>query len=218
MTSSHLLVYLSVFAPAIPLAIGISRLKYLRPDRKCLLVLMGVALVVQLIAIIFFQNKWNNHFLYHIYNPIEVLSFLYIYQLWLSGWWKKWVFKMLMGSYLIFAILNTAFSQPFNTNNSNAVLVGSIILIILAIVFFYRILDEMNIERIEKSPQFWINTSILLYFSGSLLIIGLNPIIAEKSVELFKSVWIFHSSFNILHYILFAIGLWIKPKLTHSNS
>ncbi|MEL7531238.1 MAG: hypothetical protein AAFN10_08030, partial [Bacteroidota bacterium] len=112
---------------------------------------------------------------------------------------------------VIFALCNALWLQPALSHpNTYAILISSFFLMLFAISFFYRVISEMSLGPLEQSPAFWINASVLLYYAGSILILGLDNYLEGSLLE---SVWVFHSSFNILHYLLFAIGLWIKAKL-----
>ena len=207
------LIYVSALVPLIPLSIGLFRFSQLNRDQKILCGIMGLAFIIQVWALIYFENRWNNQFLYHFYTPLEFLGFGLIYQNWLKQWVGKKIFVALILIVILLAILNTLFLQPLEIVNSNIIILCAILLIGLAITFFYFVFTNLSLGRLEKSPEFWINTSVLLYYAGSLLILGLNNYISQASTELKTTVWIFHSSFNILHYLLFSIGLWMKPTL-----
>jgi len=206
------LLLISVLIPIVPLVIGISQFNRFENPLKTLTGLAGLALLVQVIGLVCALNKWNNYWLYQIYTPIAFLGFCYIYSKWLDDWWSRNVFISLGVGFCLFAVVNGVWLQPLSPTNLYAVWLSHLILMILSISFFYRIISEMSIANLERSPAFWINTSILLYTAGSMLILGLNHLIIARSKVLIDNVWYFHSTFNILHYLLFALGLWIKPK------
>lgn len=212
MSDSFTLSYVSAYAPALPLGIGLVFVKRLELDQKILMGVMVLSLLVQFIALMIAVPEAPNYFLYHFYTPIEFIALGYIYKLWLSDWWSKRIFDFSIVGFSGFCIINSYFFEPFDQMNSNAVLVESILLIIFSIAFFYRILEEMAVKKLEQSPRFWINTSVLLYYAGSLLILGFTNLIFEQSEELSLTIWAFHSSFNILHYVLFGVGLWLTSK------
>jgi len=217
MKDIHPLVFISVLIPLIPLGAGLIFMRRLGSDRKLLLLLMGISLLTQLIGFSYFIESENNLFIYHIYMPIEFILLGYIYKLWLSDWWKKELFDMLIWSFVAFSIFNAVFLQPLDESNSYAIFVGGICLIVFSITFFYKTLSELREDSLEKNPRFWINTSILLYYSGSLLILGMDHLLTHKSKELYATIWYFHSSFNILHYLLFTVALCLKPREVSSN-
>ncbi|MDW3648908.1 MAG: hypothetical protein R8P61_17700 [Bacteroidia bacterium] len=212
MIAVHPLFVISAFIPIVPLGIGLYAVKGLGKDRRLLLILMGLAFIVQFIAFLYFLNRENNLFIYHIYMPLEFIILGHIYKIWLINWWKSQLLDVIIWAYVLFSAVNTFFFQKFDTVNSNALLVGGVLLMIFSLAFFYRILDEMKLKSLEKSPEFWINSSILLYYSGSIIVLGMNHLIAEKSDRLIEIIYMLHSVINIIHYLLFGIGLWLKVK------
>ena len=213
MSRDHPLHIISALAPVLPLGLGLMFFRRLEKARRILLILMACSLIAQLIALDYFLDKKSNLFVYHFYLPIEVLLLGNIYKIWLRGYWKKALIETLIWSFVLFAILNTLFFQGLDQMNTHALFVAGSMLIIFAIAYFYRVLDEMKEEALEKSPAFWINTAVLLYYSGSLLILTMTRLLSAEAIKAYyHDIWFFHSCFNILMYGLFALGLWMKEK------
>ncbi len=213
MISKDLLSILSVFSPIIPLAIGTFYFSRLKKDGKILTGLMLISLIVQVLAWILSINRTNNQFLYHIYTPVEFIIFCTVYRIYLSDWINKNIFNILSIGFIALSLLNTLFYQPYYTFNSLTSFAENMLLIMMAILFFYRALDTYKVESVEKSAPFWFNTSVLLYYSASLLILGFMQVISLASESTVRYLFSIHSVLNILHYFLFAISLWINRKV-----
>lgn len=204
------LIGFSVWMPLLPFSIGLVGYSKLTQEQKWLTLLMGIALIVQVLGLHLSLSQIGNQLLFHLYTPIEFIILSLIFQKWLAGWWDKRVFYGLGVGFVGFAIANAIWLQPAESQtNTYAILLASVCMIVFAISFFYRVISEMSLGPLEQSPAFWINASVLLYYAGSILILGLDNYLEGSLLE---SVWVFHSSFNILHYLLFAIGLWIKAR------
>lgn len=212
MIEIHPLVYISVLIPLVPLVMGLIFRQRLGSDRKLLLLLMGISFIMQVWGFSYFVESENNLFIHHIYMPIEMILLGYIYKIWLSDWWRSEIFDFLIWSFVAFSIFNSAFLQSLEESNSYAIMIGGICLMVFAIGFFYKTLSELKDDSLEMNPRFWINTSILLYYAGSLLILGMDHIIIQKPKAFYTTIWYFHSTFNILHYLLFTIALCLKPR------
>lgn len=202
----------SALVPIVPLLVGLFRWRQLELSQRYLTVVVGLAFVVQVAGLISALNQWDNYWLYQFYTPLAFLCFLGIYRIWLRGWWSSKTFMALGGVFCLFALINAIWIQPAQPHTLYAVWLSHVVLIVLSISFFYRVISEMKLGPLEQSPAFWINTSALLYTAGSMLILGLNHLILLRSEVMVNNLWYFHSAFNILHYLLFALGLWIKPK------
>lgn len=206
------LLLISALVPVIPFLIGLIRWRNLDLPQQYLTAVVGLSFIVQVTGLIIALNQWDNYWLYQFYTPLALVGYLAIYREWLRGWWAANIFLLIGLGFCLFALFNAIWIQAAQPHTLYAVWLSHIILIVLAITFFYRVISEMSLGPLELSPVFWINTSILLYTAGSMLILGLNHLILRRSEGMVNNVWYFHSAFNILHYLLFALGLWIKPK------
>ena len=205
--------FLSSFAPMLPLWIGLANKSRLEASQDYLLVLVFIAFVVQVVANILWLYSNNNLFLMHFYVPVEFGLIMLLYSKWLQKWIMKAHFYFGILFFLAFSIINSLFVQSIYEFNSNAITLAYILYIGMAIFYFYKILNEEKLTPLEKNPKFWINTSILIYFSASLLVSSLSNQINTKS-QLFVNIsWAFHAFLNTLHYVLYAIGLWVRPKI-----
>lgn len=209
MWSDYPLIMFSIYIPLLPFGIGLLFFKRLEVERRALTILVGLAALVQILGLYFtYHPELNNIPLYSLYTPIEFLIYCFIYRSWFKGWVSPRLIEGIGFAFLLFYVGNALWLQPMDTNNTYSILVAGILLILFSILFFYRVISEMSLGPLEKSPAFWINASVLLYYAGSILILGLDNF---KEGSLAQSVWIFHSSFNILHYLLLTVGLWIPP-------
>lgn len=217
-TIQYVLNFCSTFIPLIPLIIGLIYRQRDYPVRKYLLYLVGLSAIIQIASLI--QSKFiaENYILFHIYTPLEFIIISQIYKIWLSKFWGKSIFDYLAVLFVAFSIYNSLFLQPVNTFNTYSILTSSTIIILLAISYFYFVLTTVSLGPLHNSPPFWINSSLLLYYSGAFLVLGFGQLIAEQSKEFALLIWNFHSVFNIIHYLLFAVALWVKPQtLAYSN-
>ncbi len=86
----------------------------------------------------------------------------------------------------------------------------------LAVVFFYRLMKDLPALEIQRLRMFWINTAILIYFSGNLFLFIFNDYLVSVLKNNLEVYWSFHNLLNIAKNLLFAIGLWQNlriPKL-----
>jgi len=147
----------------------------------------------------------------HVYVPIEFLLFALMYLKSFGDYYNQKKIKILIVIFLIFSIINPLFLQELY-EYSNTRIYSSLILIFFSILYFNRIVSEAKIERLQSEPMIWINTAVLLYFSGNFFFNLLFSIILEHSRELSKLTINVFSVLNILFYVLIAIGFWKAGK------
>ncbi len=71
---------------------------------------------------------------------------------------------------------------------------------------------DAKIGQLSKESLIWINTGILIYYSGNLFYYILFNLFLDYSHEFLKSIGIYVISLNALFYILIAIGFWKVKK------
>ncbi|MEL6675983.1 MAG: hypothetical protein AAFR61_27495 [Bacteroidota bacterium] len=215
MTAASPLVLLSGLAPLLPLVVGLIFLARLGQAQRYLLGWMGLALLVQIIGLYFSHHQIQGQWLYHLYTPLEVMLVSLMYREWLGKWWGENTFWGIIGAFGLFALGNLLFFQAYTVINSHAILGSNVLYVGFALAFFFHALDNISLGQWEMNPAFWINVGILLYNAGGLLILGLTHWLFEQSREFVTPIWIIHSSLNILHYLLFTLGLWLKKPEPH---
>lgn len=193
------------------LLIGFFKFKILITDQLILLVLLIVSFVVELISYFQWLLTTNNNYIYHIYPIAEFLLLGFLYMKHLNGLIKPIYMQSLMIAFLMFALVNTLFFQGLKEFNSNVTFVESLLLIVFAMVYFYKLLRDLEHRRLQRVPMFWINMSVLTYFSGALMLFHVANELIPLPLEERTVIWGTHALFNIAHYFLYSVALWVNP-------
>lgn len=196
----------------ISIIIGVANYELLNSDQKRLIYIISFALIVELTSVTLWFMGINNHYIFHFYAPIEFVLFTSIYKRHLEGVIKPIYFQGLTGSFVLFAVINTLFFQGLREFNSHVTFVECLLLIALAFTYFYVMLRDLKYRKLERNPMFWINVSVLTYFSGALVLFHLANELIPESMAIRGLVWGVHAIFNIVHYLLFGIALWVRPE------
>lgn len=122
--------------------------------------------------------------------------------------------RSVMALFVMFALINTLFFQSLEEFNSHVTFVESLSLIVFAILYFYKMLRALEHRRLERVPMFWINMSVLTYFSGALILFHVANELIPLPLEERGAIWGTHAVFNIVHYFLYGVALWVKPERT----
>lgn len=212
-TLSQLLINCSIASVMVPLIVWGIRRKSANYAQKTLGLLIWVSLIVEIAARLTSHVFYigNNLWILHVFTVVEFAILTLIYKRQLSSLFRERVFYGAIWAFLGMAILNTLYLEPLTAFNSNVRGVESLILICWALSYFYLILKELNIEHLESTPLFWISVSILIYFSGNLIVFVLSNYVLPH-YELSMATWGMHAILNIVHHIIFAIALWVNPQ------
>lgn len=181
-------------------------------------VFVFLSAVLQFASLACWFGGINNMPLLHVYVAGGFVCLAWFYKTVLGDFISPFI---MWGGALIFVILNilnSIFLQGIFTFNSNALVLESILLVILALFSFVFFLNdsmkETGIRDIRSLS--WINSGIFIYYLSCLLLFYLGEtIVHHLSTELNKITWIFHSFFSMVMYGCFIIGLCKSSKTSY---
>ncbi|UTW61857.1 hypothetical protein KFE98_17860 [bacterium SCSIO 12741] len=192
------------------LPLGLSWVLYGRLDKplRWLSWLMVVSAVTALIAHLLWKEKINNLPILHVYTNLEFLM-LSLYFYWrLKPMLSPRVLILIILFFFGYSLVNSFFFQHIYENNSNARALESILLIFFSLLLFYKFIREARIVRLEQTPEFWINSAVLLYFSGSFFLFVFSNYVVNMKREWATVFWGVHAIFYVIYLLLISIGLW----------
>ena len=75
----------------------------------------------------------------------------------------------------------------------------------LSIYLFYQLINDQPTDNIRRFPVFWVNTAVLIYFSGNFfLFLAYSFFTFKRIYALFYPI---HSILNALKNMMFGIAL-----------
>jgi len=103
----------------------------------------------------------------------------------------------------------------FSEGQSNALYTNAIdtaALLGLCVYYFYHVLTTESDVNILSAPLFWINTGLLIYLSGSLLLFLSADYIIRVLRDDFALFLTVHNFLGVLANGLFLYGIWLGAK------
>lgn len=107
--------------------------------------------------------------------------------------------------YCVFGAWNMLYGQQ-GAFNSNSLALGGLLILIHSVLFFYYLLVNLPVQKLQHLPMFWFNTAYLAYFASSLFIFGAYVVDVFRDSLLIY--WAIKNLLTIVHYILIIVGLW----------
>ena len=202
--------YFSALMLILPLVLSFIRIKYLSINFKLIQIILVISFIIELYSFILINfYKTSNLLVYNAYIVIEglLICFFFIKSITLNDL-MKYTSLFLM---IIFLIVNTyEFSINNNKNiNSISITSESIIVILLSILSFFFLLKNPITYNILSLPFFWVNTGLLMYFSGNLFLPLFSAFLQQHALYTFYELWgLWHSLLNIFFYTLISVGFW----------
>lgn len=124
---------------------------------------------------------------------------------------RKW-FNVLIIIYLLFFFINIAFIQSIYEYPNLTYSVFALIIILFSLIVFFKTMIDSKITHLFNEPIFWINTAIILSFTGNLFLFLMFNDLLEYSSSLLKKIYTFFHLLNGVYYSLIAIGFWKAKK------
>lgn len=115
--------------------------------------------------------------------------------------------------FVLYLLVYVAILADQVTFHSGSIRTGrDVIMIICAIGFFSKLLKELPQENVLRIPMFWINSSILFFFSSTFILsLSINYII-EMMRDDFTAYWAFRNFLRFLFCVVICIGIWQARK------
>ncbi len=161
-------------------------------------------MVVYVHSLLGMANAW----LAHIYTPIEYGLLAYLLSILHPDPTTSKAIKVSIPVYLCtYAIL-----KLFGTESTEMETINYLsrpVALFLIAGFSLTTLHKMRINAAKSqfvSPQFWILVGISSYYSASLV---LDPFLYTKSIEILTQLVYTRAGLNILHNLLFTIGIYL---------
>ncbi|MDR6561121.1 MULTISPECIES: hypothetical protein [unclassified Arcicella] len=95
--------------------------------------------------------------------------------------------------------------------NSIVNALSCLLIITWVLIYFYQLLQTLQVIKLYTLPLFWISVGCLLYFSGTLFIFLYGDIILwQKQPILYYQLWSIYYVLLFVFRILLAVGLWFS--------
>lgn len=113
---------------------------------------------------------------------------------------------------LTWNVFNTLYIQSLDWLNTNAILVACLLYCAWSSLYLLQLLESPSREVLWHSPNFWICTGTLFFYSSSFFIISFIHFIFVGNNTLASQVWLLVRIFNIILYGLYVYGFICQTK------
>jgi hypothetical protein len=186
------------------MGIGIYKWSGLNIDTRMVVYLAGVSIFSDCISLILIHHRISTWPISNLYFIIQfTLFFLILGSLKFSALQKS----LLVGC-LLFGTIDYALIHTPQKLNIYTVYVTSVLVLLLAIRFFYRLLFYLPVERVQTLPLFWIASGSLVYYGGTLFLFLFNNYLIAQFPDSYKTIWILHNLLNITKNGFLLAAIW----------
>lgn len=202
------LAIVSTVVEALPPLIGLLCLRRLRGYLVPVMLLALCGLLTDVISSLFIAEGSNNLFIFHLYTLLEfsLLSIFYFlfYKQYVG---RNYVFLAVIPAFYVVGYLDYHLHGSNSIDNLSAS-IESLILAIYSLLSFLVIMNKLIFKNLLSVPFFWVNSGVLLYFLGNLLVFAFCTYASESERINTMAVWALHSLLNIVFNLLICVAFW----------
>ena len=187
---------------------------------KVFSVLLGLDFLVEFSATVvvnLFHIRTNVP-LYNCFMLVETMTYAWFFRTILTSR----LLKGFIGGYLIlfpiFWVIIVFFVFGISSWNSYVYIVESLFTVCLAAAFYYQLFTAPTLIRLTTSPEFWIATGLIIFYTCNLPYLGMLNFITKDYLSLAKSLLMLLQILNIIMYSLFTLAFLCTKTITISTT
>jgi hypothetical protein len=211
MQTFNLIFYLSMGAILVPIVILFSRISRQPPEYKWLAICLLFSFSCDFLNEVqynFFKFPVNilGNF-YVVVSPILLTFFFYYCLGWKSFRMPFVIFNIV---YFLFSVANFAFVQKITINTYSAI-IEKLLIMLLSILYFYKVIKELPAEKIYHIGLFWIISALFIINSAKLVLYSFaHYLVVFKDNLMF--LWSLHNILSIVSSFGIAFGVVIHYR------
>ena len=176
-----------------------------------------------IVIIVEFTGTWlqarygTNTFLYNLYSILEFSFFLFFYlQIFKRASVKRRI-RYLLVIFPLLCLVNIFFVQGMHAFHTYSFTLGSIIINVLGVLYFFQLFNGKEKVNLLKHPAFWINVALIFFYTTSMSFLSVLNYVSTlpKSItlQLVKLLVVVNS----LKYTLFIIAFLCRINFRRST-
>lgn len=188
--------------------ISVLFIRRLNQAERWIAILLIITLLNELVAQYFKSIlKIGNNPVYQITTIFDFLLFARVYALYFqSKFWTRSICYLAI-FFIVSAIINLLFFQPFNTSNTNVVMLENLILIFLSLSLFGNIRSNLEYNNLFTESIFWFNSGVIICFAITLPIWGFHSIKVYENEHPPRVIYSILRYANGLMYLVFTLAI-----------
>ena len=207
---------ITVIASAIlivPIFLGIINMKEWKKDDS-LRVIFVYCIIYALFEIIgwyYALNHWQNHFLSNTLTYLNLYIWgYYFYTVIFNLNHRKVIALIVTISTIIMFWSSFTNVNGYNYIDSFVHSVSNIAILAMSLLFFYQLLNNLEINNLLNYSHFWISVGVLVYFSGIFFVHVFAEFITFNKDDSVVQFWSVEDYLLFIQRIFLAIGLWFS--------
>jgi hypothetical protein len=199
--------FISIISVLAPIVCCILRVKALNNILRALFIYLLICFAAEITGVLLAINHITNNITQNLFTILEGSFIVYVYYFKFESLKSKGIITAL---YLVFLFISIImfFKKGLNNQDSIASTFEAVFIICLSVCYFYKLIDELNVTRLNRYYFSWINSGFLIYFSMALVMSIFDSFLEKCNLPTYRSLFSLHLISNIILNILLATGIW----------
>lgn len=201
---------LSIWIVVLPFVMGLLNYRRLNNDSKWLFALVIVALIPQLLTAVLTKENGLLNFSYNLYTPVEFGLLLPVFFPKYKGVANRFVVKATSIAYTLavtYLFIRFGLVQRFL---NELVCINNVIYMVWILLLLLQEFESENTVIQKENPFTWYLIALIIYAPCTVIVFALYYYIRDPGSPALMNLWTIQSIANILLYLLFSIGLFIR--------
>jgi hypothetical protein len=156
--------------------------------------------------------------LYNCFTPCEFLFYMLLLRDVVTSRRMKTILLSTAGLYLVFILIYYFFIQNISRFSSTTYAVGSLLITIFCIYYFYELFQSSKSLNLARQPIFWICAGLLFFYCCSFPIFGLLNYLNRAPSIIQKNIAVILVLLNVFLYSSFTIAFLCRIRGRNSTS
>lgn len=203
-------IFYGFFVPSSVLFPLVPALRYYRRNSRPLRILAWYLVLsgaTSLISVILAFRRINNMPIMHLYTFAEFWVLTTFYRTTIGEVGRRYHLKYLAPGFFLICIANAVYGQSIYTFNTYTKSLESVLMLALGILYFKKELDLPAAYEKSKRDLLNVNSSLLIYFSGSFVLFTIYNVIVYD-VKFVSIMFAVHSLLLLSVYLVTGTVLW----------
>ena len=163
---------------------------------------------------------------FHLHTNVPAYNIFMLVEFWVYGWyyrmiirtpWMKKIIDWFLWLFPVFWIVVVFFVFGLQKWNSYLVIGGSLFTICFSFAFYYQLFTNPEDINLKTSPEFWIATGMIIFYTCNLPYIGMLNFLVKNYLPLAKTFLAVLKILNILMYSLFTYAYLCRTITKRSS-
>ncbi|WP_276497406.1 hypothetical protein [Pontibacter litorisediminis] len=153
----------------------------------------------------------NNHWIQHIYTPLEYVLLAMVYYGSLNNRYVKVGVLLSIVGVGVFSVLTVALGQDMSRMNALPRMVAGALLVTMAVLYLYQAAHALRFTYLDRDPMFVLSSGIIIYQAGTAMAFSMFNTALQESYDAARICLTIIVVLNIFFRVILMMAIRRSP-------